>query len=258
MNKTLILVPTLGERETYLKETLQSLAEQTCPIDVVLLFPKWNDTLRALASDYPAFEFRCSPGKLADSVNKAVFEDESHVYANWIGDDDRLPPNSVALAQAKLESDPALVLVHGFCQYINASGDRVGESRIAKWGELLVGVVPAAIKLEGGLFTVWAFKKVGGLDRTLISTPDVDLVLKFRRLGKIGSVNEVLSEFRIHTESPTTFKKNRQLREAHLVQLRHTVGLERLLSHLLRFPISLAIRFTFLFMGSRESKVSRR
>ena len=241
----LIIIPTLGQRLSYMRETLQSLVDQTLPVDVVVLAPSFDSDLNQLLDDFPTIQREVCNGNIATVVNSRLMNCDSYLFANWIGDDDRLPPRSVELAYDTISRDPECVLAFGRCTYIDEHGNTLMTSNIDRVARFLNPFLPAAIKLEGGLFSIAAFREVGGLDPTLRFTPDVDLVLKLAKFGRIRSIGKIVSEFRLHVGSDTTSRRAEQLMEAQTVQRRYlrppAKGLHLLISPIIR----LILRYFF-------------
>jgi hypothetical protein len=254
VSDTIIVTPTLGKRLDTLRRTILSVIDQSFKVDYVIAHPPHAlNNLANLKREFPQIFFESIEGNLASTVNQVLFR-SNHLYANWIGDDDILLPNSIQLIRDSLESDQNAVLSFGGCLYINQNSNRLGSYTPSKYSYYLLGILPGAIKLEGGLFRLKAFKNIGGLNSNLKFTPDVELVLKLRTQGTFIKVSSLVSGFGIHADSDTTSKKWQQLAEAKTLQLKFGFKYERFFQFVIGFTIRSTIFLIFKFLNYRSNK----
>ena len=254
MTDTIIVTPTLGKRIPSLRKTILSVINQSFKVDYVIAHPPHPSIdLLDLKNEFPQIIFESIEGNLANAVNHVLFKSK-HLYANWIGDDDILLPNSIELIRNRLEYDQKSVLSFGGCLYINHNSDKLSSYNPSKYSYYLLGIIPGAIKLEGGLFRLSAFKKIGGLNPDLKFTPDVELVLKLRTQGTFVKVSSLVSGFGIHADSDTTSKKWQQLSEAKKLQLKFGFKYERFFQYVFGFAIRFTIFLIFKFLNYRSTR----
>jgi glycosyltransferase involved in cell wall biosynthesis len=234
--RVLIVVPTLGRRIELLEQTLRSITGQTVggqpAADIVVVTPASADKARALAQSYAA-TVADDPGGLAAAVNVGLaLAQASHVYGNWIGDDDLLAPGSLATTAAALDGDDAAVAAFGYCDYIDDAGARLFTSRAGRLAPWLMTWGPDLVPQPGALFRLETVREVGGIDPSLSYAMDLDLLLRLRRRGRLVNTRRVLASFRWHPASTTVANRSPSLDEAELVKrrylgpvARHTAGL---------------------------------
>jgi hypothetical protein len=152
---------------------------------------------------------------LADAINAGIRSLPSSVrYANWLGDDDLLAPQSLAFTSHALENSPETVCVFGGCSYIGPDEDVLWVNKSGKYAKWLMRVGPQLIPQPGLLFTVSAFNEVGGLDSTYKWAFDLDLLLKFSKHGKLQFLPKILSSFRWHDGSLSVGGRHGSVSEA--------------------------------------------
>jgi hypothetical protein len=249
--KVLVIVPTLGEREFYLMECLDSLVKQTFPPYVIVGYPLRSEAkLASFKKKYPSVQFEQIEGSQIEVINRIAFENCHFKYMNWLGDDDRLPSRSIERSVEVLDTHPNVHGTFGGVLYIDDVGRRIGNYLPPKFAQRLICFVPAAIKLEAGLFLTQDFIAVGGIDSQLKLAPDVFLTIKLRSMGRWQRIKEDLCEFRIHPDSATAANRIAGLKEATQIQMSLGNNLERALNLFLRCPIYLAKILFFFFMSS--------
>lgn len=126
--EVLIVIPTLGERVDYLRQTLESIRNQQVKVDIMVVTPASALAARALAHEFNA-KVIDDPGSLPAAINLGVAEaGMQHRYVNWLGDDDLLTAGSLQVCVTALATQPKTVLAYGACEYI----DEQGQPRIRK------------------------------------------------------------------------------------------------------------------------------
>jgi glycosyltransferase involved in cell wall biosynthesis len=209
-----IVVPTLGTRPEYLNKALRSIrAAGYCHVVVVAPDP---EMIRANYTPDLIDQIVEDPKSgLADAINAGIRSLPSSVrYANWLGDDDLLAPQSLAFTSHALENSPETVCVFGGCSYIGPDEDVLWVNKSGKYAKWLMRVGPQLIPQPGLLFTVSAFNEVGGLDSTYKWAFDLDLLLKFSKHGKLQFLPKILSSFRWHDGSLSVGGRHGSVSEA--------------------------------------------
>jgi len=236
----LLVVPTLGEREAYLEETLASLRAQTVPVDIVVVTPRRASAARALAYRFGA-QVVDDPGGLSAAVNAGLAQaGPSHLYGNWLGDDDLLEPDAVERSAAVLDKRPDVALVFGHCTYVDGAGRPLWVSRAGRWAPAVLGWGPNLIPQPGMLFRLADFVAVGGLDESLRYTMDLDLLLRLKRRGRLEDLHVPVSRFRWHLDSLTVSDRRNSLAEAEQVKRRYLGPWGRHLRRLWELPVRVA------------------
>ena len=241
--RVLLVVPTLGRRPELLRQTLQSIADQTdCPTDVVLVCPQDAEVALKLAAEFGA-DVADDPGGMTAAINLGFERARpGHVYVNWIGDDDLLTPGSLAATTAALDADPSAVVAFGYCDYIDDAGRVLFSSRAGRFAPWLMTWGPDLVPQPGSLFRLDAVRAVGGLDPSLSYAMDLDLLLRLRRRGRFVNTRRTLSCFRWHPTSTTVANRTPSLAEAERVKRRYLTPARRRLAPLWEGPVRLATR----------------
>jgi len=196
-----IVVPTLGTRPNFLNQALRSIRDAgNCHIAIVAPHPE------LIRSHFSAELFDSvieDPNKgLPDAINTGMRSMPNSVkYANWLGDDDLLKPGSLNTTSLTLERYPKTVCVYGKCAYIGPNGEFLWVNRSGSYATWLMRFGPQLIPQPGSLFRLNTFNEVGGLNTNYKWAFDLDLFLKFARVGEFHYIPQVLSSFRWHDGS---------------------------------------------------------
>lgn len=238
-----IVVPTLGNRISFLEETLRSIrAAGDCFITIVSPTNKFLDRF----ADSGLFDEWVNDPMLGlvEAINHGIRSlPKSVEFVNWLGDDDTLTPNSLSVTSEILEINPESVCVFGKCQYVNEAGQPIWMNRSGKFAVALMRFGPQLIPQPGALFRRTAFDGVGGLDSKYQLAFDLDLLFKLKKAGQLRYVAQQLATFRWHIESlsvssrEVSVREASQIRKANLPKLLRGISpiWEILVSHLILF-----------------------
>jgi GT2 family glycosyltransferase len=216
-----LVVPTLGQRVDYLRLCLESVLDQSCEADVVVVAPMSAIEARNLC-EVAGVTVIEDPGGLSAAINKgAGHPPMDYEFINWLGDDDLLLPGALAKTRRALQLRPRAVLAFGRCRYVDPSGQLIGTSRAGRLAPWLMRWGPDLVPQPGMLVSGDAWRKVGGLDETLKYAMDLDLLLKLRQVGPFIALDEDLACFRWHPNSLTVADRSDSVREAEQVKRRY-------------------------------------
>lgn len=241
-SEVLIVIPTLGQRVDYLRQTLESIRSQKVAADITVVTPVSAGAARSLAHEFNA-KVLDDPGSLPAAINLGVAEaGMQHRYVNWLGDDDLLTENSLQVCISALVAYPKTVLAYGACEYIDEQGQTLWVSRAGKWAQRILSWGPDLIPQPGMLVLREAWTAVGGLDISLRFAFDLDLLLKLRGQGSFVDVGQVVSQFRWHPDSLTVSDRTTSLNESEEIKRRYLSPQARKISWLWEKPVRGATR----------------
>lgn len=249
-----IVVPTLGTRPDYLNQALRSIRNAgNCHIVVVAPEP---EAIRNNYSPELSDQIVKDPNSgLAEAINLGMRSLPSSVkYANWLGDDDLLSPQSLKITSQALKNSPETVCVFGGCSYVGPDGKVLWVNNSGNYAKWLMRFGPQLIPQPGSLFTLSAFNKVGGLDSTYKWAFDLDLLLKFSKIGKIQYIPKILSSFRWHDGSLSVGGRQGSVKEASRIRRSYLPLSLRLLSP----AWEILVRYLILWAGTILSKRNQR
>lgn len=219
--RILIVVPTLGQRTAYLRQTLASVTSQSEPADLVVVVPRAAEEARHVAIDSGA-ALMDDPGGQSAAINLGIARaQQHHEYVNWLGDDDTLTPGSLAAVSRALDARTEASAAFGQCQYVDPNDQPVWSSRAGRTAPWILPWGPNLIPQPGMLIRRTAWLAVGGLDESLKYSMDLDLLLRLRRVGPLIAVPQMVSTFRWHPESITVSARESSLTEAQAVKRRY-------------------------------------
>lgn len=231
-----ILVPTLGDREKYLEECIRSIkASQDAYLVVIsphrlVLSPELTQLID---------EFLLEEGKgLATAINQAAFGLPPTVkYFNWLGDDDLLTSDSLAISQRVLDENHGASAVYGKCEYINSDGSKLGINSSGTWARTLIKFGPDLIPQPGALIRIEAFRQMGGLRTEFNLAFDVDMFIRLQDFGSLIYVPKLLGKFRWHDDSLTVKTRLISVKEASKIRRCHLSKFSRPFSMLWELPV---------------------
>ncbi len=254
--EVLIVIPTLGQRVDYLRQTLESIRDQQVEADVTVVTPTSSVAARALAHEFGA-QVIDDPGSLPAAINLGVAQaGVQHRYVNWLGDDDLLTDKSLESTTGALKSNPRAVVAYGSCRYVDPQGKELWVSKAGKWADRILTWGPDLIPQPGMLIRRDAWKSVGGVDETLSHAFDLDLLLKLRAFGDFTAVDSVVSCFRWHPDSLTVSDRSKSLHESEEIKRRYLSPRQEKLKWLWEQPVRVATRIAAQRLNKRAYRLS--
>ena len=254
--EVLIVIPTLGQRVDYLRQTLESIRNQQVEADITVVTPASATAARALAHEFGA-EVIDDPGSLPAAINLGVSEAGiQHRYVNWLGDDDLLTDQSLESTVGALRANPRAVVAYGSCRYIDPQGKELWVSKAGKWADRILTWGPDLIPQPGMLIRKEAWDMVGGVDESLSHAFDLDLLLKLKNQGEFTPVDQVVSCFRWHPESLTVSDRSKSLNESEEIKRRYLSPRQDKLKWLWEQPVRVATRFAAQRLNKRAYRLS--
>ena len=238
----MVVLPSLGERLEYLERALASCQNLSAfaKVTVTVVVPETAVEAQELAHRYQA-RILADPGRgMSAAINAALDSRQGEMYYTWLGDDDELVADGVWDLIGALEEDPEAVLAHGFCDYIDASGRRIGANRAGSLASLLMPWGPNLVPHPGTVVRFGALVQAGGFDEALRFVMDLDMFLRLRAVGTMTHRPVVASRFRWHPESATVADRAASSREAIKVKAQHLPVFLRALSPIWNYPVAWA------------------
>jgi GT2 family glycosyltransferase len=236
-----IVVPTLGTRPDYLRQSLTSIRAAGGSL-IYIVAPSSVDFASVIEPDL--FDAVIDdPGLgLAAAIDVGMHSfPDSVVFVNWLGDDDELVPGSIHRAVSVLEDDSRIVLVYGGCEYIDGVGKRLWMNKSGNYAKYLMRFGPQLIPQPGALFRRNAYEQIGGLDRKYKWAFDLDLLIRLSRVGKLHFLPATLGRFRWHEGSLSVGGRKDSVREASEIRIAALPAVVRVFAQLWEKPIRWAI-----------------
>jgi GT2 family glycosyltransferase len=241
-SRVLFAVPTLGTRLSLLEESLTSISNQTCGVDVVVVVPPSAEPARELAQRMGA-RILDDPGTLPGAINAGIaLAEPHHEFVGWLADDDLLEPGSVCAATALLDQETSAVVAFGSCRYIDDSGQQLWVNRVGRWAPKVLAWGPDLVPQPGMLIRRSAWDAVDGLDESFRFAFDLDLLLKLRQIGALLNTGSVMASFRWHADSLTVGDRTTNLEESERAKRRYLSARQRRWAWLWEQPVRLATR----------------
>ena len=215
-----IVVPTIGNRETYLLQTLASIRANANVYILLVHSPKFNPSESVLElCDEAIVE---DAQGLPSAINFGIANlPKNCVYVSWLGDDDLLIENTVAILADHLDVDPSLTFIYGGCTYIDSEGKTIGLNRSGTWAMKIIKFGPDLIPQPGSVFRRSSYEQVGGVSTSYKFAFDHDLFLKLLRIGPGAYFNSIVSAFRWHPNSLSVSQRKFAVREASKIRIKY-------------------------------------
>ena len=241
MSNVAIIVPTLGTRNDFLRESLRSIRQAGNAYIVVVAPPAvaTNEILSEFAVD----QFVVDPGRgLVYALNRALLELPNDIaYVNWLGDDDLLAPSSIAMSQAVLETKPKVSFTYGQCKYIDDQGRTIGTNKSGAWASKVIFFGPDLIPQPGALIRRDDLTKIGNLNVSLTHAFDMDMFVKLLKNGEGFYIDSWLASFRWHNDSLSVKTRKKSVLEASKIRRSNFPIVLRQISLLWETPLSILV-----------------
>lgn len=221
MSRTLVVVPTLGRRLDYLRESLASIRAGG-DARVLLVAPSSFDASELIAVGLADDKLDEAVPGLAAAINQGFATAGPEVeYLAWLGDDDLIRPGVLDRSSAFLEAHPRSVATYGACDYIDAEGTPVWRNRSGWWAAPLLRIGPDLVPQPGSVFRRSAVERVGPLRQDLGWAFDFDFYIRLSKVGKLSYLRETVASFRWHADSLSVRQRVDSVREASEVRVAH-------------------------------------
>ena len=218
-----LVIPTLGRRADMLIESVRSV-RAAGPVYLAIVAPDDAVLPSEVLAEVDLIVEDPERG-LAAAINVGISRLPQVInHVSWLGDDDRLLPDTVAdLVHALRESDASLI--YGQCEYIAENGAVLWTNKSGRFAAPLMRFGPQLIPQPGSIFRRSDFVGLGGLDETLHWAFDLDLFIRFAKLRKgFAFINSPVAQFRWHADSLTAGSRKGSVREASQVRKKHLPG----------------------------------
>lgn len=224
-----VVMPSMNQ-VTFLADAVRSVLRQDGPATELMVMDGGSDDgsqalLMDLANEFPGrLRWASGPdGGPAEAVNEAVRRTWAPVVG-WLNSDDLYTPGAIARAAAHLAIHPEHVMVYGHGEHVDGDGafierypSRPPSAPLIEWVDGCHICQPTAF------FRRDTFLRLGGLDRSLRASFDYDLWLRMFKAypGRIGFVDAVQAQSRLHSSSITTRFRERVAFEGMQVIRKH-------------------------------------
>jgi GT2 family glycosyltransferase len=247
--KTAIIVPTLGKRPEYLEACIHSILSAGDSL-IVIVSPAEITYSSFVKSKVNMFVIDPTDG-LAAAINYASSKLPPEIeYFNWLGDDDLLVENSIALCVDVLEKNTHIAGVYGQCEYIDQDSNKFGANLSGQWASNILRFGPDLIPQPGALFRLEAFKAVGGLDTRYKLAFDFDLLIKLKSRGELHYLPQLLGRFRWHSDSLSVGTRWASVIEASHVRKSHLPFILNSVSFFWEMPLVMTTYLAGLLLSS--------
>lgn len=250
--RALLIIATLGQRPAFLAQTIASIHAQSVPVDLVIVGPIENQTLRE-TSENQNIPLLPDPGSLPEAINVGATQiQKHHEFVNWLNDDDLLEPNTLHTVMEALDTNPNATVAFGHCRYIDAEGKELWVSKAGKLAPLILPWGPDLVPQPGMLVRTGAWKKVNGINSSYSLAFDLDLLLRLKKIGPLIAVNHIVSSFRWHPDSLTVDDRTKNLKESERAKRNALPAALKPISPLWDAPVRWAIRRAANRVSSRS------
>ena len=214
-----IVVPTMGTRPDYLRQSLASIRSAG------------NATIHVVAPESAQLESSLDPASydalitdpgtgLSAAIDAGLRSfPQSVQYINWLGDDDLLTEDSLNHALAILINNPDIALVYGGCEYIDGTGKSLWLNNSGSYAKYLMRCGPQLIPQPGSLMNRNAYEQIDGLDHQYKWAFDLDLFIRLSHVGELQFTPRTLAKFRWHDGSLSVGGRNGSVAEASVIRI---------------------------------------
>ena len=113
--KVLVVLPTLGDRLTYLEETLRTIDAERTRVDLtlVVVLPAGAVQARSLAEAHQAVVVEDPRRGISEAINAGIRAATTEEFYAWMGDDDLFRPGALTQLRGLLDANPDAVVAYG-------------------------------------------------------------------------------------------------------------------------------------------------
>ena len=206
-----IVTPSFNQ-ERYIEKTIQSVLVQDYPqIEYRIVDGGSTDgtvhVIKKYAHQLAGWVSEKDRGQ-TDAINKGFAQAKGDIVA-WINSDDTYEPGAISAAVRYLQEHPDVGMVYGDCNYINESGDVVGQFHAAQTNYGLLRQGFTHIPQQTMFLRAELWKQVGPLDPSFYFAMDYDLWTRIAARAKINYVPQTWANFRLHTSGKTIVADDR-------------------------------------------------
>ncbi len=237
MSRTLVVVPTLGRRLDYLRESLASI-RAAGDASVLIVAPAAFDASGLIAAGLADDKVDEAMPGLAAAINQGFATAGADVdYLAWLGDDDLIRPGVLERSEAFLDAHPRTVATYGACDYIDGEGKQVWRNRSGWWAAPLLRIGPDLVPQPGSVFRRTSVERIGPLRQDLGWAFDFDFYIRLSKVGRLSYLHETVADFRWHPDSLSVRQRDESVREASEVRVAHLPRWIRPISGLWEAPV---------------------
>jgi glycosyltransferase involved in cell wall biosynthesis len=197
-----VVTPTLNAGK-YLRETLQSIANQDCSIEhIVVDGGSTDDTIPTLI-DFNHPWIYCNRGQAA-SINEGIKAGSGEIVT-WLNGDDTYLPGAVSWALGVFGIYPNAAVIYGDTVFVDECGGLICHSSSSDFDYYsMVADCRNPIPQPSAFIRRSVFDYVGGLDSSLHYFFDWDLWMRIGAIWPIIHGSRAISTYRLHSESKTS------------------------------------------------------
>ena len=255
----LVVLPTLGTRNTLLQSALESVDAQRSEVSLTLVVvcPAEATEARDMAAHWGAHVVD-DPGQgMSEAMNAGRRVATTERFTIWLGDDDSYLPGGLATLLSLIAQRSDAVVAYGACHYVSEGGNILWTSRAGAWAGRLIGIGPNLIPHPAALVRIDALNAVGGYDRDLKLVMDLDVFVKLKKQGPFVSTTTPVARFGWQPDSLTVSSRVSSEAEARMVKRRHLPAWARPVSALWEWPVAMASRLAAWRLNRRQNATSR-
>lgn len=232
-----VLIPVLNG-EKFIREALDSVLAQSLASEIIVIDNGSTDGTLEVIDHYVHIDPRvkllqCSEKGVSKALNTGLVNANGTLIAR-LDADDKMSLDRLEKQLKVMEENPDFALVSSQIFYMNSDGIEIGKSRYPVGNLTLLNhfVFRNPVAHPSVMFRKDSAEKVGNYRTEFEGCEDLDLWIRILRHGKIFSMSDFLTYYRVH-ENQITVRSNLYDNELHLRFL--------YLKELFRLPLNLSL-----------------
>lgn len=214
-----VIIPTYNRAHLVCEAIDSCLAQTRVPDEIIVVDDGSTDETRAVLASYTTpVKVIHQPNAGRSAARNTGIEAASGDLIAFLDDDDTLTPDSIAVRASVLEQQPEYQVVYGDIAITDLDGKSQG-----KFSEITGTVAPSGIvfaafaqrnlrPIHAFMIRRSCFEVIGKFDAPLSYFEDYDLWLKAAAHFEFYYLNEVLGDYRFHSQQ-TVAHKQREMQE---------------------------------------------
>ena len=201
-----IITPSFNQAK-FLRRTMDSVLSQDYPnLEYIVIDGGSDDGSLEIIQEYAdrLAYWESIPDKgQTDAINKG-FNRASGKYVAWLNSDDIYRPGAISEAVAYLEEHPAVGLVYGDCDFVDAEDRVIGKFPAAQTDLGLLKQGYVHVPQAAAFMPREMWQKVGPLDPSFYFAMDYDLWVRIAGLAPVVYLpGRTWASFRLHGDAKT-------------------------------------------------------
>ncbi len=189
----------------YLEDNIKSVIEQNYPsVEHIIIDAGSSDETLAILKKYNHLYWTSEPDTGQSSGLNKGFKKATGKIIGWVNSDDRIPKDALHKVAKYFIKNPKEIAVVGDQSFIDEYSNIIKIIKSQEYSYNYLLNIAKGITQNSIFFKQKVFNKVGFIDESLKYAMDRDFFIRVSKIKNIQYIQEILGEFRLHSNSKTS------------------------------------------------------